>query len=235
MDGLLLDRLCRVYKSSSLPNGDTVRLRCLSDTEKRECELEALYASSKVVQRLRDKSSRDYQAIILKIKMDGVEVMREALVAYFRLHYTRQSFREVKEKFIPFPDNAQDDERRDVLIRRSDQREAIGKQRQEWVAAKVVDYAQSLDGKSEDELGALIDKYAADGNANIFYNEEYVRAAIFYATETSDGTRRFYASLDEVRALPAQIVNALYHDYQGVDGVDPFLLKSPSATDTSTA
>ena len=232
---MFLDRLCRTAMEVALPNGEKVRVRVLSDTERRDVELHALRESALLVEKLRKEDSPEYQAILLPVRQGGAERIRESLVAYRRVVFIRESIREIAAQFIPFPDNATDAEKRDVLLRREAQTPELIQKRAEWVDKRLTEYRESLADKAEADLLQLFDKQAADGNANGLYQDEILRATVYYSTETPDGQAHYYASLEEVRGLPTSILTFLHDRYLEVDRVDPFLLPSPSVTESLTA
>lgn len=233
--GLFLDRLCRTAKQVTLPNKAEVRVRTLSDVERRDCELHALRESALLVEKLRAQDSKEYQAILLPVRQGGADRIRDSLVAYRRVVFAREVGRDLPMQFIPFPDNAGDEERREVILKRDQAFKDLTERRAKRVDELIEAYRQSLTDKSESDLMALFDRQAADGNANGLYQDEVVRSTVYYATETPDGSKRYFTDLDEVRGLPTRVLTFLYEQYLEADSADPFLLPSPSATESSTA
>lgn len=233
-DGITLDDLCRAYKVIELPNGAKVRVRVLSDTERRECDMEALRASSVLVKQLRDKDSKEYAALILPTLQRGLDGMKKALCDYRELMAIREVAREITPNYIPFPDDAKDDERRDVIERRTAHFEEIQKKRLDRVTEIVATFRKSLDDKTVDDITAMIGKYAEDGNADSLFQDEYLRWNIYLSCEKEDGNGKFFANIEAVNSLPQKVKMELFKAYAEVDSVDPFLFNKPSVTDTST-
>ncbi len=232
---MMLDDLCHVCEVVTLPNGRKVRVRAMSDVDRRECELEAMSTAARLVKLLRDETSREYQAILLPQIQGGVEKIKASLIAYRDLAAVREAAREILPEYIPFPDNAQDDEKRDVLLQRAEHLRKINERRIELREQKVADFRKSLETMDDESLTKLFHKNAADGVADSLYMDEYVRHLLYMTCETEDGTKRFFKSVEEVRSLNPAVRDFLYGEYLKVDSADPFLLQSPSATESSTA
>lgn len=234
-DGITLDDLCRAYKVVELPNKAKVRVRVLSDTERRECDMEALRASSLLVKQLRDHDSKEYAALILPTLQRGEEGMKEALCAYRELMAIREVAREITPQYIPFPDDAKEDERRDVIEKRTAQFEEIQTQRIARVKEIVESFRKGLEGKPLDDVTAMIGKYAEEGNADSLFQDEYLRWNIYLSCEKEDGNGKFFANIEAVKSMPQKVKMELFKAYAEVDAVDPFLFNKPSVTDSSTA
>jgi len=233
--GTFLDDLCRVAKAVELPNGKRLRIRALSDTEQRERDLEALRVSAVFQKALRNEDSREYQAILLPFAESTPEEKRNALTAYRMLSAVREAAQNIRPRFIPFPDNASEDERRDVLNQRLEQMTKITEQRRAETERLVEETKRQVADLNGDGLSALLRKHAISASADGLYTDEFVNQTIYLASETEDGSARFYASPQVVRSLHAKVRNKLFDEYLEVDAVDPFLLTLPPATESSTA
>lgn len=232
---MILDDLCHVCEVVTLPNGRKIRVRAMSDVDRRECELEAMSIAARLVKLLRDDASREYQAILLPQIQGGLERIKSSLAAYRDLSAVREAAREILPEYIPFPDNAQDDEKRDVLLKRTEHLKSINERRIALRKQKVEEFKKSLEAMDEESLTKLFHKNAADGVADSVYMDEYVRYLLYLTCEIEDGTKRFFKSVDEVRSLNPAVRDFLYGEYLKVDSADPFLLQSPSAMESSTA
>lgn len=230
-----LDDLCRVAQVVDLPNGRRVRVRSLSDVERRACDMDALRTSAVLAEALKDESSKEYQAILLPVIQGGAEKLREALISYRYLSATREMARTIQPDYIPFPDNPSEDERREVITKRGEHLKAISDKRTEGTKLLVDELRVKLEGLGDEDLLLLFKKHASTGNADAMYSDEYVRQAVYVACETEDGSAKFFKSRDEASGVPAKIRTLLWGALIEADTLDPFLLTSRSATESSTA
>lgn len=234
--GVTLDDLCRPAVDKTLPNGKTVRVRALSDVERRTCDMEALALSARLARALGDKESREYQAYILPTLLEGSdERKRDAIVAYRSLTAVRESNRTVQSRYIPFPDNATDEERREVIDKRQAESLAVLERRAAETKRLIDETRQQIAEMIGETLDAKLEREAKNAISSGLYSDEFVRHTIYHACEFDGGAARFFASVEAVRSLPVAILNFLWDAYNEVDSIDPFLLASPSVTESSTA
>lgn len=232
--GFLLDDLCRPYEIVTLPNGKNVRVRALSDAELRARDLEATRVSAVMMERLRDPNSREYQSIVLPVLQGDAAVMRQALLAYRSVEAAREVQIEIQPEFIPFPDNASEEEKREVMLRREAQNKEIAEKRAARIAALVEKEKAALSEMDEDKLRDLVSRRSVNGVSDSIWSDEFVIQTIYLSCEVEDGSGRYFVSPDQARGLPRTVRSLLWNKYAEADRIDPFSFASPSPTESLT-
>lgn len=235
MGDYFLNDLCTVCKQYTLPNRVVVSVRALSDVEQRQRELEALRLSATLAERLKDEQSADYQSIILPLLQGEPDALKNNLLAFKRIDATREAALTIRPRYLPFPDNASDEEKRDVVIAREKQNATIAEEKQVYVTKELEKTRLLLETLPDADLRHQLKRYAINGSSYNLYSDEYIRQTVYISTETEDGKRRYFASVDEVRRLNPKVRDFLWRAYVEVDSIDPFNLPSPSVTESLTA
>ena len=230
----LLDDLARVFTEVELPNGRALRVRALSDTELRQRDMEALAVSARLAQRLKDSNTAEYAGVILPLLEAPVEGMRQTLLSFRYLSATREAARSITPQYIPFPEGAEEEERREVVLRREGQMKELAEKRGAEVKRLVDETQVELSALGEEDLTRRIRESAASASADGVFADESVHWTIYMACEKPGGGR-FFGSIEEVRSLGNAVRAMLYLKYNEVDRVDPFHLPSPSVTGSSPA
>ena len=88
--------------------------------------------------------------------------------------------------------------------------------------------SQSLQDKPSDWLRREATRLTQDLARHAAYVEELAWQSVFLSTETEHG-EPYYPSIDTVRHLGRQALDALYAKFQEVNDLDPLALSSPSS------
>ena len=218
-----LDRLYRVSKVIDLPDETKVRVRALSDAERQQIELDALSAAMRFDRKIKDTDSNEYMCYIYPLKEAAQDVLVDVLCLWQRGEAQTEAMKEIKDEFIPIPDNASFVEKKAVLIQREEVESATERKREAYVE-NVIEAARKKYKKLDEETlrkeaTARRMQYLSATEA---FTEKMCRA-VFYGTEKVEGGR-FFESIGDVKELDSTILSFLYTQQREVDSLDPWAI-----------
>jgi len=228
MDAITLDRLFRVRKETSVGQ---VKLwvRALSDFEMNVRHRQATKESLDATKRLADTESVEYQTYYLPLAEMDEPSLRVLLQSYQRREFTAQAEREILLEYIPFPDEASDDEERDVQDRREQAEKALPDRRKEFVTKKMDAFKTAIESKDRTWLESELKSQIKSSVSDAAYGERYVYETLLVQVETEDG-KPYFRDLAEVRGLNRAVIDHLMAEGRSVNDLDPLALSTPSAT-----
>jgi len=228
MEGITVDRLFRVSKDIELL-GHKLKVRALSDLEMQLRHREAMRASVVVERALRDPDSTESLVNLAPLEQSAPDDLKSILVIYHQRETQIKAAREIPLDYLPFPDEATEEEQREVLARRETHAKLIQDKRKASVEQEVESYRKSLEDKSVEWLLAQAKGKTIMANASASFAEEFALHTIYTTLETPEG-KRYFDSLDEVRLVPASVRNLILTTFSEVNDLDPLRLNGQSAT-----
>lgn len=218
MSPITLDKLFRAFKPVELPNGETVIVRALSDAERKTKQMATLRAAIRLDQRLDDPESDEYLVYITPVAQLPREELEEIVVEWQKNDLARAAFEQYKNEYLPFPDDATDEEMKDVLGKRKESEAATEQARKDYVKREAKVFAKKVQGWTDEVLlkEAVRRKKFAVSIGERFSEDVY--QTIFLGTE-KDG-HRYFSSMDEVRSMHTDVLNRLLESQREVDSLD---------------
>ena len=147
-----LDELYNTEARVTLPNDKVVTVRTLTDAEVNMRDLASLEASSRKEEELSDKTGEQYLSMIEPLeRLDPPDLI--AIIMAVRERLVDERVRsEYPFRYIPFPDEATEDERREVLTKRREHEERVRQRRSEEKSRRLTEEREELESLSEEEL-----------------------------------------------------------------------------------
>ncbi len=218
-----LDRLYRVSRVVALPDETEIRIRALSDAERQQIELDALSAAMRFDRKIKDTDSNEYMCYIYPLKEATQDILVDVLCLWQRGEAQTEAMKEIKDEFIPIPDNASFIEKKAVLIQREEVESETDKKREAYVKNALVAARKKYEKLDEDTLRKeATSRRMQYLSATEAFTEKMCRA-VFYGIEKIEGGR-FFESIGDVKSLDSTILSFLYQQQREVDSLDPWAI-----------
>lgn len=228
-----LDEFFRVSQDATLPNGEVVVVRVLSDIELQGRQAHSLGAMADMLHRLRNLDSDEYKVRIAPLQNASKQQLINLLITDAREEWKRQAVDNFPVKFFPFPDKSTDSEKAKILEQQREHELDILKLRAKF----LMDNELALRKKYEDTEQALLVKTATERAVNVYAIDAGLQSETHYtlwsAVETPDGHKR-WETPEVVANLGERVIAFLIRKYQEVDSQNPWeLTKSEPERDSS--
>ena len=218
-----IDRLFRVYEEIELPGGVQARVRAMSDYELQLRSKRSLEVSSKAVRELRNPDSGEHFSLIAPLDEATDESLRAICGSYHVRDANQQAARDLQPKYIPFPDDASDEEKRKVIEDREKELSDIRDKRIKKAGELLDAYRKSLESKDRDRLLAEAKRKIEGATADSAYADEYANQTLLICVETPDG-KPYFDGVDEVRLVPSRVQDMILEKVRSVNEIDPLRL-----------
>jgi hypothetical protein len=219
MGDITLDHLMRANKAVVLPDNSTVRVRSLSDAERRQKQLASLRASIRLDEKLADETTDEYAVYLYSVKQLSRDELLKVLEQWKRNNAMESAVRELEPEYIPFPDNPSDDEMKDVLKLREASEKQLADRRVEYVENQVKAYLQSAEKWTDDTLlkEAIARKRMLVSLEEVLNEDVY--QSVYLGTCKEDGSR-YFENIQQVRNTSTQLLIFLLENQREVDNVN---------------
>jgi hypothetical protein len=216
-----LDDLFRVVDDFTLPGGEVIKIRVLSDIELKVREDAMTKASVAVAREFDNEESESYQLNVQPLLESDIESIKAFLVATRATSAIREAAMEIRPNVIATPDDPERDEIDEIEAARDKEDERVREERAKRVSELVDRYRGDLGELEDDSIkarakGVIVSTLAADARQRAF-----VIWTVHLATD-----RRFAPG--ELSEMNPTVVNAMMDKYREIDSVDPFGLASSS-------
>lgn len=231
---LRLDDLFRVSARVEV-FGKTFYLRALSDLDLQEREMEAMLAGAEMREALYDPESRPYKVFTLWMNHADDDMLKRVVVGAETTRLARESFTAVPYGLYPFPDDADDKEKAEVLAKRKAEDERVGQARKDYIDANLKPVQEKLEGMEHDKLLAFARQMQIDFECRNASMQAFNDYTIYAATFADEACReRVFLSPRQVNDLAPQAKSELLRLYFAeVDRVTAEDLKYFFSTDAS--
>ncbi|NIQ88604.1 MAG: hypothetical protein GWN93_05810 [Deltaproteobacteria bacterium] len=224
-----LDKLYNTEAVVTLPDGSVVTVRVLTDAEVQIRELAATKAAGAVERQLRDKDSEEYEDLIAPLQQldrDGHEAIVMSIAA---ITMSEEVQREYAFRYIPFPDDATEEERRETLEARDEHEARIQRQRSEELSRRLAARREELKVLDEDTLRTRAESATVRTQAFNDRLEEFYCQTVYMSCRDSKDAPAF--DLESVRrhgksdGLNGTVYRRLLDIYTEIDIADPWVLQ----------
>lgn len=226
---LFLDSLFRVATEVTLPGGEVVRVRALSEYELSARERYAQAEAARFVKRVSDENSEEYAALILPLLQSDEQSREIALRIYLRSDAKRMARERHAPKYIPIPDGATEEEERRVLIQREEEIARVEEKRREDTEKIYAELEKDLEKMDGNKILSALREKTIEYAASSIKTRELVAYTIYAATERPGGGKRF-SSPAEARELPESVRDIIIAAFAEVNNKDPLSLSGQSLT-----
>lgn len=210
-----LDDLFRVTDDFTMPGGEVVPLRVLSDIELKIRADAAQDAAVEVLGKLEDKSGEFYKRNVKPIVEADVDALIAFLVTARAPDIERDVYASIQPSIIAVPDGAEQDEMEDIEIERREEEIRIDEERFSAIKARLESYKKSIESLEVDEL-----RKRAELSVRVPFTMEARRRAHILWTVHLASDKKY--TVEQLENMDPKVVLAMYTRYQEIDQVDPF-------------
>jgi hypothetical protein len=222
-----LDEFLRVYDEVTLPNGEVVTCRVLSDIEQSDKGAYALSRSVEMMTDLRNEDSESHRLRIAALKHAPSPQLIDTLIQAKMGELGREAAMKHPIRFFPYPEDATEQEKREAEVKQRNHEEEVRMERIKYVSDRVKslrDHYESIDRE-------LLVKTAMEVAIGLYSDSASMDALKWYTIWRSyekDG-KPYWESPGSVGKMGDRMVDGLYSRYMEVDSQDPWeLTKSVS-------
>jgi hypothetical protein len=216
MSEITLDRLFRAKQDVVLPDGRTVQVRALSDAERKQRSTASLRASIRSDELLSKEDSDEYAIYIKPLEQASREELENIIVDWQTADIVRAAYEEFKYEFIPFPDDASDEEQKDVLLKRAESEKAVDDKRQDYIVKQTLAFREKVQSWTDVSKEAKARKrFLVSVNARY---EADVYMSVYLGSEVNG--KRLFQSAEEVSSLQSDVLRKLLEAQREVDSLD---------------
>jgi hypothetical protein len=223
-----LDDLYNTEAEVALPDGKVILVRTLTDAEVNHRELEAIKAASVVEAEFEDETSQRYKDLIEPLQRLDHDGLVAIIMAVQEVVIREEVVRENPFRYVPFPDDATEDEKRDVMRRREEQEAQVRQRRSEEISRRLSARREEMQILEDDDLmkrakRALVNTEAFNRRIEEFYTQTV------YQSTWLDSKHPF--KLEAVRGhgkrdgLNEKVFRKILEVYGEIDTADPWVLQ----------
>lgn len=229
MDVITVDRLMQVRKE--VPLGERhVLVQALSSADLRSQNMAASLAGLRMKQALADPDGDTYQALIsASLVFATRDQLAEWCLGFKLSELQRQAYERHEVKFIPFPDDATEQERMDVLAQREQALEQLVTERAKFVKDGLEAYRLELEPLDQAALEKVYVTQRISDLINGAWRTARENTELLLSVRSLDG-QPYFSSLAEVERLPESARQYLLAEARSVNDIDPLTWSLPSST-----
>lgn len=232
---LRLDDLFRVVAEVEL-YGKPLFLRVLSDFDLQARDEASLLASAEARLQMLQPDTKLHRAHLAWLQSATVEQLRNVILGAETASLVRASFLEVPPQLYPFPDEATEEEKAEIIGKRKAEEDRVAEARKEFVKKGLEAAQKRLDEEgSPEKLLAQARERQLETQSRAEAMAAFDRYTLFASTfKDKECRERYFASPEAVADLaPAARQTLLRHYYEDVDRVSAQDLQYFFSTDGS--
>ena len=227
-----LDDLYNTEAVVTMPDGSEVLVRTLTEAEVSVRDLAATRASKDAEDVLRDEESSEHDELIKPLDGLSREELSAVIMGFAMVAIRREVQEDYPYRYIPFPEDATEEEKEETLRRRDEHEARVRQNRSEELSKRMVQRREELSDLDEEQLHArsvMAMVRAQKLNARI---EEFNVQTLYMACRNENGKPFF--DEDIVRrhgtrdGLNDSVYKKLLSVYAELDRADPWLLQKHS-------
>jgi len=222
-------------------------MRTLSDLDLQARDEYSLLAMARRRRELEDPKTIEHELYIAGLQHASDDELRAIILISSTAEFQREAWNEVKPVFYPFPDDATDEEKAEVLKKREEDQKRMEQERLDYVNQRISSLQASLRNLTREQLLELAKRKQLEQQSRLAalraFQDYTVYASVF--RDEACQSRRF-SSPEEVSQLPGdpsgerkgirdQLIQAYFHKVDIVSHLDLqyFLSTDGSARPTS--
>jgi hypothetical protein len=233
MQDYSLDQYLRVLDEIPLPNSKVIYLRSLSDNEMKLRREAAMLASRNRRIELRDESSAAFLQFIIPLNDETDENLIRAILSMSRPDFSADAEERHPFVHLPYPDDAELEERLDIDEQRKERRIQIIEERRKYIENAEKALEEKLQGWSREQLIATCREKVISNQLMAAYVEEHSRQLVFLGSfSDKKRTKRFFKDVEETGEINKDIYRPLFDKLKAINEVDIFALEGFSSTES---
>jgi len=228
-----LDQYLRVLDEMPLPDGKAIYLRSLSDNEMKLRREAAMLASRNKRIELRDESSAAFLKFLAPLDDEDNENLIKAILSMSRPDFSSEADERYPLVHMPYPDDAELEERLDIDEKRKEHRVRIMDDRREYIEGREKSREKELQEWDREKLIAVCKDKVTTNQLMAAYIEEHERQLVFLGSfSDKKRTKSFFKEAKEVGELNKDIYKAVFAKIREINEVDMFALEGFSSTES---
>ena len=231
MPDFRLDDLYNVEATLELPHGDSVVVRTLTEAEVQLRDEASLAAGAQVEQRLRDKDGDEYKELIEPLTDMPPEALVEIVMAMEATVIKAQVDRDIPFKFIPYPDDATDEERMQTIIQQEEHEARVIKLRAEVLESKLRRRREELEALDQESLVNIATNSLVQTSVWVARHDEFLAQTVYLASRNGDSKGEPKWPLEFIErhgkkdGLNEHVFQEILRLYAEIDTADPWELQ----------
>ena len=150
---LTIDRLFRTAAEVTLPTGNKLTVRALSDPERKSKSLKSLKASIKLEDLMQTEGSDEWTVYVFPLMKAERDTLIDIIEAWTRQEASRESFREIPDERIEIPEGeVSDDEKKEILRKRVISESKVQEKREAYIKGRTEAARQKADKQEVEAL-----------------------------------------------------------------------------------
>jgi len=226
-----LDDLFNVEATVTLPGGEAIIVRTLTDAEIQMRDKASITAAAAVEAKLLDKESDEHKEMIEPLQQLGRDDLIIIIMAVADVTTRAEVEREYPYRYVPLPDDASEEEKREVTRRQEESEARVLHLRSEEVSTRLTDIANKLSELDEDKLRSRAVNAAMQSSIFNAKYEEFIVQTVYMSARIGSGKGRNRFDLEHVKGhgkkdgLNENVFRYLLQVYGTVDTADPWELQ----------
>lgn len=236
MKDYTLDRFYRVQDEVKLPDGKMIYLRSLSDGEMGIRRKAATLAARACREELRDENGAAFRDFIAPITDADDEDLVQVIVSLSQNDFAREAVESNPRQHIPYPDDADLEERLKVDENRDAQWKSVREARTAHIEGRSEAYEERVRNSwSREQRVAKAEELQKTNQAMAAYLIEDELQLIFLGCFKDKKRKRLYfKSAAVIESLDARVKIRLRDELNALNRVDIFTIQGFSSTESST-
>ncbi len=202
-------------------------IRVLSETDTQARDEYAMLAMAQKRKALATSGSHEHTIFIASLDDEPEENLRAAILAADAVEWTRQAQAEITARLIPFPDDADDDDKTRVLQEREDEAKRVQQARMDYVTARVKERKEVVDKMGRADLLYTLRRKQVDAQGRAAMSRAFINYTLYAALfKDAECKTRAFETPDQVSDMPEAMRDQVSDSYFAeLDRVTPEDLK----------
>lgn len=233
MQDYTLDQYLRVLEEMPLPDGRVIYLRSLSDNEMKLRQKAAMIASRSKRVELRDENSAAFLEFLAPLNDEEEGNLIQAILSMSRPDISGEAEDRYPLVHMPYPDDAELEERLDIDEQRKEHRVRVMDDRRKYIEGREKEREKELEGWDRERLIGACKEKVISNQLMVAYLEEHERQLILLGCFTDKKrTKPFFKTTEEATSLNKDIYRGIFKKLREINEVDIFALEGFSSTES---
>ena len=233
MQDYTLDQYLRVLDEMPLPDRRVIYLRSLSDNEMKLRQKAAMFASRNKRAELRDENSAAFLEFIAPLNDEEEGNLVQAILNMSRPDFSAEAEERYPLIHMPYPDDAELEERLDVDEERTARRVRIMDDRRKYNEDREKTRKAELEEWDRERLIGVCKEKVISNQLMVAYVEEHERQLLLLGSFSDEKrTKPFFKNVEELTKLNKDVYRQLFATLREINEVDIFALEGFSSTES---
>lgn len=234
MKDYTLDRFYRVQDEVGLPDGKTIHLRSLSDGEMGIRRKAAMLAARACREELRDENGAAFRDFIAPIADADEEDLIQTIVSLSQSDFAREAVESHPRRHIPYPDDADLEERLAVDEKRDAHWKSVREARTAHVEGRSKAYEERVrnDWSREQRVAKAGELQKTNQAMAAYLKEDELQLILLGCFKDKKRKQLYFKSAAVIEKLDARVKIRLRDELNALNQVDIFTIQGFSLTES---